>query len=364
MVTNRPEFPVYDVVTVSTQDNLPEPFHEGPSSNWHWSADSQHFTFDEFSDLPEGVDIPFGVPIYPGPYWYDYEVETGNMTRSSIWPLQPSLSNTQFEQFEIVGFWDNGQSFVFPSPDDSKFAYVSRIGYPNAMGISDWQGHILTSAVLPSATTDLTRLSILWNETGTAVAGYNDQGIVQILSYVTNLNGVEGLSGAEGYNFDQSIAGRFLGFYETRFPVIFDVANTTDEVLLLIDDYGLNDGSNPPEETLMLWHPLDPENSIVLDDLKGTRNIKGAIFAPGDESKIVFLDDTGLYLYDRTSSAAILLTPDYNGLVFDEVRFSPNGHWMVAYSGGLHYMIDIDMIDIVDIILQSPSTRLSAFTAP
>jgi hypothetical protein len=329
-------------VNLSAQSNSLTPFHSGLTSNWSWSSDSQHFVFDDITNAPPNFEYP-SAPIYSGPYWYDFDVNTNTLSRSSIWSLQPNLTNDQFVQFEIVGGDLNTQSFVFAGPS-GLIAYVAVAladSRANPIGITDGENYVIASdTYLRFAFSDLSNFIMRWNDVGSAVAGFNNLGNVQIISYITNFGSPHKLQIPIGANYVNPIPERLLVIPNLSFPPIFDLANDSDEVLMLVEEGEINNPDVILQPNLILWHPLNPENSIVLDSLKN-RGITASAFNQNNDNQILFLDATGLYLFDRTTETILLLTSDFTSSTADRALFSPNGVWLALGQGANHYMLNV-----------------------
>jgi hypothetical protein len=121
---------------------------------------------------------------------------------------------------------------------------------------------------------------------------------------------------------------------------IYDISANGEQVLLASAEFI----EPPPVEALIpliIWEPVTPENSIVLDDIDG-QLISAASFAPDDESHLLLLSKVGLVSYDLASGDTSVLRDDITSESVIEPLFSPDGKWLLVQYGTELYLIDVE----------------------
>jgi hypothetical protein len=331
------------VNTIVAQGTLPSPFYTSRLTDfWSWSADSQVFVFIDFgarttNELPDIYnEITFAEEL-----WYSYDIVGNTISSNITWPLQPPLSDIQYQQMSVFG-GSTQPTLVFPSPNNNLFAYmIGGIGsLPVPGGISDGQIMVRAdNALFDNPRTEPNFYQILWNETGTAIVTYNSSPAATYVSFANNFIVGTSLTQPTSTNLFQSQPSRGIRIESfQQIAPIYDVANETPEVLLLANEEGSLIGVD--EQLPVIWNALHPNASEFIDSLKNQGVIAG-VFAPNNESQILFVDATGLVSYDRINGQIQLLSNLFTSQTVARALFSPDGHWLVIDIAGNLYLIDV-----------------------
>lgn len=301
-----------------TAQNLGTPIYSRSNAaitNVSWSQDSTTLVFHDAVLLNSG-DYDSGVQTIHNT-WIQYQL-SGNITTSNQWYLQPPLSVTQQQHFQIAQ--DGGQtSFIFRSPNQRYIVYATQkpigwegFGWPLALGDLRNGQHVFVGKAVVWDLTDFDyQYRVQWSDDSATftVRTSSLMGDEPRIYYVHNYD----------ISLDNLVAqyllqGISLGS-ETSYPdSVFDLS--TDGSKVLLEDTVL------AGRRLLLWDVVNPSQSRVLTV---GNYVLAAVFAPGNEGKIWFLDEHGLTEYNLGTQAANVLNPYIKAAVGKNAWFAPNG---------------------------------------
>lgn len=303
--------------------------------NISWSPDSHNLVF-QVESYDNEADRPIYGPYTPGTdYWHSYSVETGQILRGEIWPLQPHLTPQQFQDFEIYHN-GNDQSFVYISPNGRYLIYSGQVpanaGYGLPLGIADLDTgtHRLLDESEDVERNDIPgyieAYKIQWSENSTAFTldSWFGRGIYHI-SQLDNLDTlvVRWLNPAEGLP---------LGDSTFRPGAIFDLSIDGDRILTWAGD-------------LVIWDVTTTTGTSI--SVEGI--VAGAIFTP-DEQAILFVDEEGLKRHDIAENQTTLLNPEISSTWADGgAYFSPDGKYVAINADDLDALYLFEVIEADDI---------------
>lgn len=198
--------------------------------NIAWSNDGQKLTFQERPSTPS--------TFYPDG-WLDYNVATQQITVQDTWPLQPSLSASEKQLYQVASNENGHDSFIISSPDGRYLTYASTAILSTgrqAMAIADTltQNVITTPLESIGAFSGPDNFSTYWSD--------NQQ--VFVLDYTTLLTNEHLFFFVSDYDFasnsltSEEIETEINGF--RRFPdEVYDVASNNHYVLMSFEGSGL-----------------------------------------------------------------------------------------------------------------------------
>jgi hypothetical protein len=235
---------------------------------------------------------------------------------------------------------DGRQSFIYTSTDRQYIVYAQGTA-PDEFGrwsvvLADLQqGEVFT---LPIKVWDpfygpLT-FHVLWSEDNTAfvIRFLTDEGS-PVFVHVNHFK--DSLSNAVVTWFRLEVDGRVFLPVLADDEMIYDLSADGNQVLLSVREE-VADAPTAYDRPLRLiiWSPLNPNASQVINNRVGD-----AIFAPGDESKLLFVNEAGLVEYDIISQVTTILRTDINTLSTRKTRFSPDGKWLAVMTSSALYIV-------------------------
>ncbi len=329
---------LFSTTATLAQSNSASPFYPDIPYNEIWSANSQKFVFYDTAagDLEESVQIST-------PNWLEYDVTTQETTNQNTWPLQPTLTDDERQTFDVSTNPDGRESFIYESPDGRFLVYGKGNETDDSgrwsIGIADrQQGQAVT---LPIHVWDPFSgpryFKVLWSADSKAFAAnfLSDDGTPVFV----HVGGYEAdLSGAVVNWFSISVKDRNFYPFGGYGQDIFALSGDGSHVLLTSNEETAEDPSSPVK--LLLWDVLNPDASQIIDSLDGGK-IGATSFVPGDETKLLILNDAGLMLYDLSNGESTQITTDINTESTQRAAFSPDGNWLVSVTGDGAFMMNV-----------------------
>lgn len=335
-------------IIINANDEPPShiKIYEGTNTeHFFWSADSTTLYFIDYGLVPKGVSLERGAAQLPVPAWVAYNVYDQTLHYSDTWFEQPEMSDEEYTKLGATHRLHGEQTLFFANPEGTLHAFAQ---YPHdnsryaTLAITDGTSYVSTETPFTN-NDDLRRNQVLWNETGTSLITYSFYDISPLLGFVTDFQADSGLVYPTGVEWWRADLERDVLIESTPLQSpIYDLSNDQSGVLMLVGESYTEGKYIISEYFPMIWHPLAPEKSEYFDDLKN-RDILAGIFAPDDESQMLFVDETGLILYDRETGDIQLIDETINLERIWLLRFSPDGRWL------FYYDLDEGMI-IVDVI--------------
>lgn len=294
--------------------------------NISWSADSTRLIFQ---DPWPGFDVHIpGVDTAGYDTWHDYSVETGQITVTDYWPLQPTLTPEQYEEFEIIRTPD-AISFIFPSPDGQYIVYVANSNAP-PIGIANLQTgqhHIISGDEAYNLWVPTVNqfdkgcyraMGVMWSDDSSVVAIQSFfLGAGDYVHYITNLSDLDHLV-VRDLTTEASEARRNQPD-KPRPWELFDISANGQYLLL-----GNND-SSPPQ--IFQWD----ESNDTVTLLPSVGEIAGAAFYGASEDHVMYIDQEGFKIGEIGGDIRI-----YNPMITSTwadsaAYFSPDGQYVALY---------------------------------
>lgn len=287
--------------------------------NVGWTPDSLMLVY-QIQNYDNVANRPINGPNTPNyDTWRQYYIITGQTIRASVWPLQPDLTEQQYQSFEIYNS-DIDRSFVFQSPNGRYLVYTafvsaSSYGYP--LGIADLStgNHRILGDLegikRNNSLGDLESYMIRWSDGSSALTLHSIQR--PGFYYISNLEDLTTLS----IYSSESFPGFPLND-TTFYPgSVHDLSAAGDHLLVL---------GGTPNNTgrLVLWNMMtDSRTSIPIQGL-----VAGSVFAQNDQ-RVLFIDEEGLKQYDIPENQTTLLNPEISSTwATGGAYFSPNGQYV------------------------------------
>ncbi len=316
--------------TATAQDDPRQQYfiHRGPMiGNIAWSSDSTRLIFQ---DTVPGIDINiYGVDTTGYDTWRDFSVETGQITVTDYWPLQPTLTPEQYEEFEIYRTPD-AISFIFPSPDGQYIVYAAHFDGKPRIGIANLktgQHHIINrdeafNLMVPTINQFdkgyYRAMGVMWSEDSNAVAIQSVfLGAGDYVHYITNLSDLEHLVVRDlTTEAIEASPDRSDAIYLTT---LFDISADGQRLLL-------GDRHHNPQRILQ-W---DVSNDTATA-LPSIGEIAGAAFYGASEDHVMYIDQEGFKIGEIGGDISV-----YNPMITSTwadsaAYFSPDGQYVALY---------------------------------
>ncbi|MGB1287343.1 MAG: hypothetical protein ACPG7F_12465 [Aggregatilineales bacterium] len=313
-----------------------------PVANLAWSNDGQTLVFQDRCCGYTGVTL-----AEQG--WYAYDVSTQTLSSGYNWQLAP-----QFTQSEITSAHINNSFFNFASPQGRYAAYSANlpdVEFP--FYLYDRQENesvsLLYNYVARKAGTDW--FNMWWSEDETAfvakLANYASYELIADYYYVSNYDSA--LENAE-----------FTWLYETMIDegkywldTIYDISPNGQYVLIGGAEAEVVGG------ILLYYSPQNPSmDNVIPKSEVSTTHIHTAQFLEGDNNRIVYFNEFGIFTYDKTTGVSELIRDDVKSTDYRDMVFSPGGKHLALVKDGLVYVIDLTD-DLPDTNQSPPATPAS-----
>jgi hypothetical protein len=300
--------------------------------NLAWSPNSQQIVFQNLEDTEpddRGAPLP----------WHSYNVVSQNITQADVWPLQPTIQQTQllnvyygreynnpFGEMPFVFVSPNGLLAVYPvAPPDSECppSYNYCFGYLALANLKT--GESITFADMPilSLLNFQSTYKITWSADSSSFTfeSNSSTGLRDYLSYVTgitpDLDSVEALPIFFVLNesLNITVAGE-------RFLPSDALAISPNGQQLVLNGFGKT----------VLWDTLNSENNRLLEvrDERFDNTTPAAMFSPYEQGVIWFIGDLGLTRYEIATERKTVVNPEINNGWIQWAWFSPDGRYVAA----------------------------------
>ncbi|KAB2864588.1 MAG: hypothetical protein F9K46_04570 [Anaerolineae bacterium] len=296
--------------------------------NIAWTPDSTSIIY-QIENYDNVLDRPINGPNTPNfDTWRQYFVATRQTSRGTVWPLQPTVTAQQIQNFEIYTDGDT-PSFVFRSPDGRYIAYSgllpSDAGYDPSLGIADLETntHRILAEEVNIERNDFLGVfehyNIQWSDDSSAFTLAS--GLGSGLYHISQLNDLNTLVVRWLSHYD----GLPIGAERYRATNSFDIS--ADGARLLLDGFYL--GSPTQSSPFVLWDVTTNSGTPIPSEGK----VVGATFIHNDQ-RVLYVDGEGLKQYDIAKDQVTLLNPDINSTWgIGGAYFSPNNRYVAIRAG-------------------------------
>lgn len=316
--------------TVEAQSGELKPIYSGfPLMYVEWTVDSQSLIFIDQDSVIEADQR--GTPGM----WQGYEPDTKTLKEIpvSYWradlpaSVQQNLSNLSILEDPYLPAFE---TMAYPSPDGRYLVYISeRFGRAWRVSLADLQTGVTapTEAYAFLVATSLPEevYRVVWNATSTTffVLTRNSPDVPYEAFHVSGFGA--NVREVQTHKLGAlSRGGRLYGQVET-----FSLASDGKTALMLIADF-TDAGKLLPKKLplfLILWNAEKPESSQFIEGIDG-QDVIAASFAPGNESKLLYVNDVGLLEYDLRTGQTTVLDTRLAAQPPSIARFSPDGRWV------------------------------------
>lgn len=296
--------------------------------NVAWTPDSANLLY-QIENYDNVLNRPINGPNTPNSdTWRQYSLATGQTSRGTVWPLQPTLTAQQIQNFQIYTE-GNDHSFLFRSPNGRYIAYSGLLpadaGYDPSLGIADLTANthrILAEEVNIERNHFLgifEHYNIQWSDDSSAFTLAS--GLGSELYHISQLNDLNTLV----VHWLSTYDGLPIGAERYRATNSFDISANGSKLLL----GGFYLTSSIQSSPFVLWDVTT--NSGV--SLPSEGEVVGATFIHNDQ-RVLYVDGEGLKQYDTTKNQVVLLNPAINSTWgIGGAYFSPNSRYVAIRAG-------------------------------
>ncbi|MGB1286085.1 MAG: hypothetical protein ACPG7F_06095 [Aggregatilineales bacterium] len=293
--------------------------------NLKWSNDGQLLVFRDNCCDDTGI-------ITIEANWYTYDVTTETLTQDNSWGLAPQLAVAEMYSAGITddhfNFMSPDERYVFYSADVPEDDYQLRL-------YDRQQGMFLNLPFFDMARASGTdRFNAWWSEDSTAL--------------ITRLTPITPYELVSGYfyisDYDAGFANtQFIELYDAEingdeygFSRIYDLSPDGRHVLIGAAKRGERGGR------ILFYNPQIPTDSLIISPSEVSMpNIYVARFLEGDNHRIIYLNESGIHIYDKTTGASELVRDDINSIVWDGMLFAPGGKHLALVEDDQVYVVDL-----------------------
>jgi hypothetical protein len=328
----------------------PTPIYSASNlDNLYWSPDSSTLVFQRRGVFGDGVVLEDGE-------YFAYDVQSGNLTSSSRWPLQPTLSS---EEYQIFAPYPPVDGALPPPPDSERFRFLS----PNrrfmiyeagteptrrrfATGDRD---NLLTRTfdVLVGQNHNTSTFFTLWSaDSRSVVIGNNPLlGDFPRYFYVTDYTDDVQVGTIEEIMLDALVNGREYGG-----GYVEDISMDGQTLLMSPLDVSSIAPGVRGRVVLASYRPSDASVTIHENTSVRQQLITASAFDPDDERYIVVLQRDGIQRYNTIANTWQMLNPDVRSRDSGRAIFSPDGRYLAVQSFRLSSrQVDIYVIDLSEV---------------
>lgn len=313
--------------------------------NQEWASNSTAFIFQN--------------PSVDSETWFKVEMNTHRITESKRYPLSPVLSNLEAQIFQT-------RDAIRVSPDGKLLLYATEAPeYTNVtegeirnfwytLANRNTQQKVTTTLAAANEVNVGELISVEWSADSSSVAinALTEAGTRRI-DYIS-IPDVSNLKDMMSTSFNLEVEGRQFYTSDPLMNRLMDVRSDGKLVLLTAqeDDPNIDPYSEPT--FLVLWNPVTPEISQLIQIAGVDFALTKAVFSPQSENQLLLwqfeaigAQSGTLYTYDLTSHTLrplVSIDQLYNPI------FSPDAEWF-SYSTG----DELVFLKVRDILLGTPS---------
>ncbi|KAB2860848.1 MAG: hypothetical protein F9K46_09315 [Anaerolineae bacterium] len=303
--------------------------------NLSWANDSSRFVFQEDS-------TNVGLHTAGDNSWYQYALDNQQMTNSETWPLQPNVTTTQWQMFEIYPPNIFNSSFLFVSPNGRYIVYSSSQSADERpmllpLGVADLNTNqyaivddllVANSAIFSRPTIDFNHIQ--WSPDSQFFTVSTERPASGREIYWVDIS--NGVNNPEVQSLTQTITLEGVEFDSHK---VFDVVG--HHVLL----YGGNRGNR----SIVVW-------DAALDDgyeIPVVGEVAGAKLYGENLDQVRFVDENGLKQYHQSTSVVNTLdTTVTSTWATGGVYFSADGQHLAIYDDGQGGPSRLYMLPVTD----------------
>jgi hypothetical protein len=322
-----------------------QPIHLGSEiSNLAWSPDSQSLVFFDGRD----VDVISSALNE----WYQYDLNSGQLTLKSHWPLHPQLTSSEIDLYRPYVF-QGDQSFVYVSPNDAYIAYAtgnSQQSFSPQVMLAKRQTQEVAETYVtvwePHEGADA--FEVLWNRTSTAfVVNARKPGTGGFIFANVHVGGFS----TTVTSLRSTVVTLFIGGNELIPAKAYSVSDDGNFILLKAYTTSINDSR------LVRWDVAN-KSSIFVDSFSANQ-IVGASFDQGNPDRVLLVYETGVVRHTISTGQTTLLNSQLNAYwAFEDICcyrksavFSSNGQWLAVARGDR----DVYVFDLLTDFVPTPT---------
>lgn len=283
-------------------------------SAYKWSADGQSFVF---ADIHGSARVNSEGELW---FWYQYDVDTEELTETTLWPLQPTLTH---REREILSPFPD--SFIFESPNKNYLAYAAELN-PELSGrlavgerpTSSFVG--FDHKTIYDPTSIAVAFNVQWSSDSSSFVATQPTPYASYQPYFHYyVSGFEAdITKATSIYIPSEFGDRYFDLK------VFDLSEDGDKVLMYGRE-GDNDQPQTESETrFVIWDASDPEGFVILDDLAAENVLHGSFIPGSDGEQLLFVDVDGISAYDIATNEKTILYPEINATLYHDAWFSPD----------------------------------------
>jgi hypothetical protein len=285
-----------------------------------WSSDSKAFVFSTSLD---SLNIES-----PDAFWYSYSVDTGLLTTSKSWPLQPNLAVVSLADSSEVDLSDVNGYFNYLSPDGlAAVVTANQVLESNVSLRNPIAGNI---SISNSTLTDFVPFAlegvgpdgyrIQWSE-DSSTFGFSAR--TPLVSDLVYFYYVTGLKNADGQLRVFNLQPTLVNTVAYSIFEILDLSSDGTRVLLRGQD-----AATRSPFALIVWEGAINTGQNVPGISGNSSYTLWAAFSTRNPNLIRAVTEQGLVEYDLESNTMRVLEPEINSTRFNRAMFSPDGQYV------------------------------------
>lgn len=291
-------------------------------SSMKWANDSSRFVYQENNQQT-------GVRTSGVNNWHQYVVSTQQDIVSDFWPLQPSLTTNQQQALELLNISTPyvQTSFAFSSLNNRYIVYGAQ-NPRYAIGVADLQSPTGQHQILDEASELLAGGLGAFNDANNSAfevfwSGDNSTfvTITSVPELSTRIHHVSDLGNLINPPIIRNLTDEGMVISGSAFYALelFDISS--DANLLLVKDQ---------TNRFAIWNVSTASGTLITTQ----GEVTGATFLT--DQRIMFVDQAGLKHFHIPSSHIAVLNPNITStLAPGGAYFSPDGHYVAVYNGGV-----------------------------
>ncbi|MBZ0316220.1 MAG: hypothetical protein K8L91_07375 [Anaerolineae bacterium] len=279
-----------------------------------WLDDSTTFAFTTYDDDAYGVLM-----------WYLYDVNTGLVTQTNIYPMPASLADFDFDAVQVADWPGRGMT-VSVSPNGSYLVYLSDVTIDrlHVLGIAN----IATGEFFITDLRIRGSMKIFWNPDETRFLVETGNPVEFTIHY-----SVQNIDPSLG-----SVTSDFLTPLSYVILYLYDISRDGNFALALVTD-----GSRPNK--LLIWNLQDPSENTVINDADYVEDAK---FSIADSNIILAVNGDRLVGYDIRQDPQLLFDEPLDISNIKTALFSPDQQYLAVISKIDDYRDRVNILPLVD----------------